>query len=142
MVIINKSQYAVGMTVTGKIGRPLWYGKRIFATTHYGETEPGRPKSPYGIQSYGRGYYGWWESHFGVYRMKPGKRGRVLVKSDFYRQLKPYTPTQIAVQNNFKFAVAAWNSLTPAEKAVYNARAVKKPLYGYNIFLKEYMASH
>ena len=54
----------------------------------------------------------------------------------------PKTPEQIAHRELFKRAVAAWNALTPAQKAEYKARAKREGVStGYNLFMREYLNS-
>ena len=51
----------------------------------------------------------------------------------------PNTPAQKAVRRNFAEAVKQWQMLPVSEKEVYNKRARKKPLSGYNLFTSEFL---
>ena len=48
------------------------------------------------------------------------------------------TQAQLDHRAFFLEAIAAWNALTTEEKAVYNLRATRLNMTGYNLFIKEY----
>jgi len=50
-----------------------------------------------------------------------------------------HTDAQQARREKFAAAVAAWQSLTPEQKEVYNKKAMRKNMSGYNLYLSEYM---
>ncbi|MFA5360330.1 MAG: hypothetical protein WC349_05275 [Patescibacteria group bacterium] len=78
----------------------------------------------------------------GVYKMQHCKEGYIPVKTKFrVTNKKTITPAYIASQNKFAGAIPAWRALTAEQKAVYNNRAKRKLMYGYNLFIKEYMLS-
>ena len=61
------------------------------------------------------------------------------------RRLKFYTPTnprtvlQQANRNKFANAMSAWQALTTEQKKVWNDKAQKLPMRGYNLFIKNFM---
>ncbi|MCJ7828225.1 MAG: hypothetical protein MUP81_00595 [Dehalococcoidia bacterium] len=77
----------------------------------------------------------------GIYRRRPGPKGVTIVKMDFYDPGPPTHPGQIAAQDKFRAGVAAWQALTQEQKNQYNENAKDLEMYGFNLFLREYMLS-
>jgi len=65
-----------------------------------------------------------------------GKRKNFKMK--FYRPTNPRTPEQQANRAKFAQAVQAWQNLPLDQKRVYNEKASKKPMSGYNLFIKKF----
>ena len=53
----------------------------------------------------------------------------------------PRTPAQIAHRALFSAAVADWKELSPAEKDNWNQQASGRPLTGFNLFVRDHMAT-
>lgn len=78
----------------------------------------------------------------GVYAMCNCVEGKIPVKYRFRKtDEKTITAAYIASQNKLASAVLAWQNLTIEQKSVYNIRAKTKKMYGYNIFIKEFILS-
>lgn len=77
----------------------------------------------------------------GIYRRRRGPKGITIVKMDFYDPGPPTHPGQIAAQDKFRAGVETWQGLTDAEKNVYNERSKNLEMYGFNLFLREFMLS-
>lgn len=54
----------------------------------------------------------------------------------------PQTEKQQANRLKFKAAMQAWAALTPAQKAVYEATARQRNLYGKNVFVRRFMLNN
>ena len=79
---------------------------------------------------------------YGIYRVRH-RWGKVIQeKLPFYVPTNPQTEAQQANRQKMADAVAAWQSLTPEQKEIYNERAKGKNLTGNNIFISEYLLSH
>ena len=78
----------------------------------------------------------------GVWQRRHTKRGIVSVKMKLYSPTNPRTTLQQANRQRFADAMAAWKNLTNEQKAVYNKRAKRQQLFGWNVFIKEYFAAH
>jgi hypothetical protein len=96
-------------------------------------------KFGYGSKEYGTGLFGDPVEIAGLYAIRHSNGKIKQVKMNFY----PYVIVHNeAVDNNrtkFKNAVTAWQGLAPAEKSVYNKRAVGRHYHGYQLFIREYM---
>jgi hypothetical protein len=75
----------------------------------------------------------------GIYRRRPGPKGVKIVRMDFYDPGPPTHPGQITAQEKFAAGVLAWQGLTQSEKNVYNERVKDLEMYGFNLFLREWM---
>jgi len=107
----------------------------------------------YGRAMYGHSVYGEDEIIFnsgingditltGIYRTDNVTGKTKYYREPYYITRNPRTVPQQANRTKFADAVAAWQALTPDEKNVYNERAKRKHLPGYNLFLREYLLSH
>lgn len=78
----------------------------------------------------------------GIYQRRMTKQGKKSFKLVFYTPTNPQTVPQQANRAKFADAVAGWMSLTTEEKIAYNKRARKIKLFGWNLFIREYFATH
>ena len=70
-----------------------------------------------------------------------GKTGTQYARN--YTQGKnPRTPPQQANRGKMGPANDAWHALTPAQKAVWDMKAKKLPMTGYNLFISNYLLTH
>lgn len=114
---------------SGRIQNRVWRDSGRFGLFDYGDYEFGSEGA------IGRDWCG-------VYQMRRCLEGIVPVKMRFQvTREEVATPLRVANWNKFKAAVAAWQALTPEQKAVYNERAKYLPKTGNNIFISEYMLS-
>lgn len=141
MVIIVKTNEAVGLQVTGKIGRGTEYGRRRYGWVHYGQESPVEGPRQYGYYRYGGSGYGEAWTKWGIYQRDTKTRSQRIRKGVFYIPNNPRTEAQQANRNKFIAALTAWHALTDEQKAVYNERAKGKSMTGYNVFVKQYMLS-
>ncbi len=74
----------------------------------------------------------------GIWQMRKTKRGKRPIKMKFYRPTNPQTEAQQANRAKFAAAMAAWQALSSGDKAVYNARAKKRQMFGWGLFIREY----
>jgi hypothetical protein len=74
----------------------------------------------------------------GIWQMRMTKRGKVPIKMKFYTPTNPQTVPQEANRAKFASAMSAWGSLSSGDKAVYNARAKKRNMFGWGLFIREY----
>jgi len=79
----------------------------------------------------------------GVYQMRKCVEGPRPVKMRFQitREETP-TPARVANWNKFRDAMSAWQDLTDEQKSVYNNRAKLLLMFGFNLYIREYMLSH
>lgn len=113
----------------GRIQNRVWRDSGRFGLFDYGDYEFGSENA------IGRDLDG-------VYQMRRCLDGIIPVKMRFQETREEVaTPARVANWNKYAAGIAAWQALTPEQKAVYNERANGKRLTGNNIFIKEYMLS-
>ena len=78
----------------------------------------------------------------GIYQTGKASGTTKVYRLPFCIVKNPRTVPQQANRQKMADAVAAWQLLTNEQKQVYNKRAVGKKLFGYQLFLKEYLLSH
>lgn len=100
-----------------KIGRPCAYGRQIFGWSRYG----------------------YFSEVAGIYRVRTYQGKKYKEKMNFYPYVITHTEQQNVNRSKFANAVSAWQALTSESKAVYNKRAIGRHLFGYHLFIKEYM---
>ena len=75
----------------------------------------------------------------GIYQIRHYKKYTRVVKEKFYNPGPPTHQGQLDAQDKFRAGVLAWQALTESQKQVYNDRTKRKEMYGFNLFLREYM---
>lgn len=78
----------------------------------------------------------------GIYQMRKMGGMKQPLKMVFYAPTNPQTVPQQANRQKFADAMAEWGTLTEEEKAPYIFRAKKLYMIGYNLYVREYMATH
>jgi hypothetical protein len=78
----------------------------------------------------------------GIYQMRMTTTGKRPIKMKFYTPTNPQTEPQEANRSKFATAMSEWMSLSSGDKAVYNARAKKRNMFGHGLFIREYYQSH
>lgn len=100
-----------------KIGKPNQYGGGIYGDSLYGD-----------------------ESEIaGLYRVRHYNGKKYREKMQFYPYVITHTAGQDVNRSKFADAVSAWQALTGEQKAVYNKRAIGRRMFGYHLFLREFM---
>jgi hypothetical protein len=120
MVVVKRHGFPIGVRVKKKLGVPLEYGDRW----------------------YGKFQYGYFTPLWGIYQMRKRERGSIIVREKFYQPANQNQPAKVARQLIFAAAIAAWQGLTGEQKASYNLKAKGKHMFGYQVYLKEYLLSH
>lgn len=69
----------------------------------------------------------------------PPLAGRPMQRRAYVIPFDPQTPEQLVCRAKFAAGVAAWQSLPINDKIVFNRRASKRNMTGFNLFLKDYM---
>lgn len=72
-----------------------------------------------------------------IMRSMPLRKINGLTKAE----ISAGTPAQAARRALLTAAIVAWQALTPEEKTPYNTRAKPLQMSGYNLFLREHMAT-
>jgi hypothetical protein len=75
----------------------------------------------------------------GLYRVRHYNGKKHKEKMSFYPYVITHTEQQDVNRSKFKNAVISWQALTSEQKAIYNKRAVGRHMFGYHLFLREYM---
>ena len=95
----------------------------------------------YGCRFYGAFFYGEVHDFYGIYQIRKGVNGQIIVKEKFYISINPQTEAQQANRQKYADSVLAWQNLTDEQKLVYNNKAKGRKLSGYNLFQKQYLLS-
>lgn len=132
----------VDIGVRGIFGTPWQYGERIYGQATYGLEEIEWDQNEYGIPQYGRHIYGTDDKRWGIYQRRKENGQIFYVRERFYTPTNPQTGPQQAWRTTFKNGAIAWQALTPTEKEKYNKKALKYGIYGYNLFMKNWLKTH
>lgn len=125
-----------------RFGRPREFGTSQLGFLWFGAEDWYINLSEYGNQTYGVSEYANIVCLSGQYR-KTWWDGKSYITRDMFAVPKdPGDPVVLANRQKFKDGTIAWSVLTLAEKLVYNNNAIKLRLYGYNLFMREYLLSH
>jgi len=93
----------------------------------------------YGAMEFGYQEYGFPLEFAGIYRVRHYNGKVYKEKMDFFNQIITHTVPQDANRTKFASAVLAWQSLSEAEKAEYNRKAIGRHMAGNNLFISRYM---
>ncbi len=141
MVIVQKAEIPLGLTIHGAAGKRVLYGQLLYGVAGYGLGEVQLSQHLYGKRSYGQSRYGDDRSPFGIYQQRKGKKGTIFVRERFYIPTNPNSVDQQFWRAKYAAGIVAWQNLTSGQKAVYNTRAKRFKFSGFNLYLKEYLSS-
>jgi hypothetical protein len=118
------------------VPHPIQNLKSVISRQKFGEM------NGYGGEIYGVFEYGWFNFASGIYRVRHYLGKKYKEKMDFYTYVITHSEGQNVNRTKFADAVAAWQALTAEQKAVYKNRAVGRHMFGYHLFLREYMLAN
>ena len=118
------------------------YGSMQYGYSAYGDEDLYFIRNEYGTNSFGNSIYGDCILLSGIYQRRKKLNGLTIARLDYYFPKNPRYIPQQANRQKMSNAVASWQSLTTEQKQVYNERAIKLPMSGYNLYLREYLLSN
>lgn len=98
-------------------------------------------RSYFGRSTFGLSHFQQNDAYAGIYQQRKCREGKLTILMKFYKPTNPNTLPQQTVRSNFANAILNWQSLTPAEKEIYNESAKGQPFSGYNLFIRQYLNS-
>lgn len=153
MVLVDFPQKLISFEARKKLGKPAYFGERLFGHVSYGLEYNEASPFQYGIRNYADTFYGMSLSFEGIYQMRhtpygvypPTKKvppGRFAVRMKFY--IPNETALRIANPRRAVFAnaVLAWQALDTSQKEAFRIKSKNKHMSGYNVFLHEYLISN
>jgi len=78
----------------------------------------------------------------GIYRTDNVTGKTRVYREPFYITKNPRYAPQQANRQKYADGITAWQLLTDEQKEIYNKRAIGKKMFGYHLFLKEYLLSN
>ena len=124
-----------------KFCRAAHFGFAIYGEYGFGEEFVAILWQQFGEISFGDSGYGEILLLSGIYQMRRSETGRHPHRLKYYRPYDPKSEMQQTNREKFAAAIAAWQSLTDEQKAVYNKKALGTGLSGYNLKVSEFMSS-
>ena len=132
----------VSFSPAKRMGKHREYGRGMFAFSEFGDDDIYLVLFPYGVSSFGKTDFGDHLIFSGIFR-RDNVTGEVkYYREPYYTPKNPRTAPQQTQRGKLADGVVAWQALTPEQKAVYNKNAIGKRMFGYHLFLKEYLLSH
>ncbi len=126
----------------GKFGQAWQYGEAIYSKALYANEEYELDRNEYGIPQLGSRIYGTNDKRWGIWQLRHRLGKRVFIKEVFYIPSNPQTEAQQARRTVFANGMTAWGNLTKEQQKVYNGRANKLGLFGFNLYMREYLKSN
>jgi len=142
MVKVSLMQKINSFGLSKKLGIAYEFGQRIYGEDKFGLEEIVIDYWGFGFNEYGDSKYGEDNTRWGVYQKRSENGKSFYIRMPFMTPANPKTATQQNWRQVFTDGVIAWQNLTSEQQQVYNKRASKLNLAGYNLFLKEYLNSH
>jgi len=132
----------VDIGVKGKFGQAWQYGEAIYAKAHYANEEIEWDRNEYGIPQHGWRVYGTDDKRWGIWQLRHRLGKRIFVKEAFYIPSNPQSEPQQARRTIFANGMTAWGGLTAEQQKEYNDKANKLGIFGFNLFMRNYLNSH
>jgi hypothetical protein len=142
MAEIEGPEKLLSFEAAKRFGKHRFYGQSMYAFSEYGEQEiyiraDKGPPIKYVSDEAGNPI-----DFAGIYR-RDNVTGKIIhYREPYYIPKNPRTEDQQAQRAKITAGVAEWQALTEEQKEVYNKRAKRKKISGYNLFIKEYLLSH
>ena len=77
----------------------------------------------------------------GIYQIRHTKKGRRVVRSNFYYPTQTYEPAAVAAREKFATAITNWQISSDEVKNYWRWKAKKLKMTGFNLFIKTVMLS-
>ncbi len=77
----------------------------------------------------------------GIYQVQKYGGKEIRRKCNFYDFVITHTTEQNTNRDNFALAVSTWQALSLDDKMVYNKKAKRKAMSGFNLFIKYFLNS-
>jgi hypothetical protein len=135
-------QKLFSVSVRNRFGVPCRFGKSMFAEANFGAEETYIAETPFGVASFADSIFGNIFMFSGIYHKIITNKGNEIRRHDYYFPKNPRKIPQQANRAKLGPGIVAWRNLTQEQKGVYNKRALRKEMSGYNLFLREYLLSH
>lgn len=119
MAIIEGTNKILSLHAQKRLGFSQDFGSAFFGFVQFGESN----------------------KYAGIWQRKKTKAGWKISREAFYWPTNPSSTAQQSRRSLFAASIAAWQSLTDEQKRVYNRKAEKRRISGYNLFIKFYMNS-
>lgn len=119
MTVVTEISGMKVLAVVGKLGLPNGLGAMVCGITKLGDDFQGA----------------------GIYRRNGRWHNQKIVRMKHYRPHNPQTIPQQARRATFSNGVGAWHLLSENEKDDLRTRAKLKHISGFNLHMREYMAS-
>jgi len=142
MVVVTGDEKLFSVSAQMRFGLPRQFGRCMIGFTHFGLDDNFFNPVPYGKAGYGSDKYADIILFSGIYRRHTMGDSAKTLREPYYIPRNPRKIDQQAQRNKMTNAVLAWQALTTVQKSIYNKKAIGKHLYGYNVFLSEYLLSH
>jgi len=142
MVEITGIDKLFSCVVRKRFGLYRKFGTSQFAHSHFGDDDIYFVRTGFGTAELGFDIFSDIIILTGVYRTESTSKGLRCYREPYYITRNPRTVAQQAWRKVFGDAVRAWRDLTSEEKELYNKRAKRKNMSGYNLFISDYLKSH
>jgi hypothetical protein len=142
MVEIRGTQKLLSVTASRRFGVFCLFGTSQCGFTHFGSEDIYYIPVPFGVCRFGIDELGDTICLSGIYRTDNVTGETKHYREPYYITKNPRTIPQQLNRLKYADAVASWKVLTDEQKAEYNYRARHYNLYGYHLYIKDYMLSH
>ena len=124
---------------TKSFGKPCEFGTLVLGYSEFGAEDIYLDLSGYGDSVFGVSEYGNRILLSGIYQTRKTTKGIVYYRSSYFIPKNPRTENQQAWRQVFQEGAQQWQLLSDEQKKIWNEKAIGKNLYGYNLFLSDYL---
>jgi hypothetical protein len=114
-----------------KFGRHRFFGSAIFGDSSFGDDDV------FFVNSKQESFI-----FTGIYQTRRNNGKQFSALLNYYVPKNPRTVLQQANRQKYANGILAWQAFTNNDKKIYNKKACKNKMSGYNLFLKTYLLSN
>ena len=141
MVVVVGPDKLLSSSAVGKLSKPCYYATAQYGLSEYGQEDMSIPIFEFGKIVFGDCEFGSLRQLSGIFQTKETDGKLTDYRRRHFISKNPRTEDQQNWRQVFQDGVGEWNLLSDAQKKVWNDKALDLELYGFNLFMKDYLLS-
>jgi len=139
MIEVKGEERLLSSVAVKRFSKPRHFGTSQFAYSQFGAEDIFLEINEFGNTTFGVGRYGNIFLLSGVYQRFKIADELKIFRYPFNLPKNPRTEDQQNWRQVFQEGAEQWQLLSDEQKKIWNEKAIGKNLYGYNLFLSDYL---
>jgi len=141
MIEVKGDDRLLSVGVRKRFGKSREFGTMELGYSEFGAEDEFLILSEFGNNTLGVSQMGDMIPLSGIYQTRKTAKGIAYYRSTYFVPRNPRTEAQQSWRQVFQEGAQQWQLLSDEQKKVWNEKAIGKNLYGYNLFMEEYLQS-